>query len=47
MAQQLAIDPQWVSRGIAKGRIEISKDLRYGCCVFPRAKAAIARMKQL
>jgi hypothetical protein len=30
MAQQPDIDPQWIYRGIAKGRIEIVKDLRYG-----------------
>jgi hypothetical protein len=47
MAQQLDIDPQWIYRGIAKGRIEISKDSRYGCYLFPRTKAAVARMKQL
>ena len=34
-------------RGVAKGRIEISKDFRYGCYLFPRTKAAVARMKQL
>ena len=47
MAQQLDIDPQWIYRGIAKGRIEISRDSRYGCYVFPPTKAAVARMKQL
>jgi hypothetical protein len=47
MAQQLDIDPQWIYRGIAKGRIEISKDPRYGCYLFPRTKAAVARIKQL
>ena len=45
MAQQLGIDPQWIYRGIAKGRIEISKDLRYGCYLFPRTKAVVTRMK--
>ena len=47
MAQQLDIDPQWIYRGIAKGRIEISKDSTYGRYLFPRRKAAVARMKQL
>jgi hypothetical protein len=47
MAQQLDIDPQWIYRGIAKGRIEISKDSRYGCYLFPRTKAAVTRMKHL
>ena len=47
MAQQLDIDPQWIYRGIANGRIEISKDSRYGCYLFPRTKSAVARMKQL
>jgi hypothetical protein len=47
MAQQLDIAPQWIYRGIAKGRIKISKDSTYGCYLFPRTKAAVARMKQL
>jgi hypothetical protein len=47
MAQQLDIDPQWIYRGIAKGRIEISKDSTYGCYLFPRTKAAVDRMRQL
>ena len=47
MAKQLDIDPQWIYRGIAKGRIAISKDSRYGCDLFLRRKAAVARMKQL
>ena len=47
MAQQLDIDPQWIYRGIAKGRIEISKDFRYGCYLFPRTKTAVVRMRQL
>jgi hypothetical protein len=40
MAQQLNIDPQWIYRGIPKGRIEISMDSRYGCYLFPRTKAS-------
>jgi hypothetical protein len=47
MAQQLDVDPQWIYRGITKGRIEISKDSGHGCYLFPRTKAAVARMRQL
>ncbi len=47
MAQQLDIDIQWIYREIAKGRIEISTDLRCGCYLFPRTKATVARIKQL
>jgi hypothetical protein len=47
LAQQIGIDPTWIYRGIAKGRIEISKDSRYGCYLFPRTKAAVARMRHL
>jgi hypothetical protein len=47
MAQQLDIDPQWIYRGIAKGRIVISRDSRCGCDVFSRTKAAVDRMKRL
>jgi len=47
MAQQIGIDPSWIYRGIAKCRIEIFKDSRYGCYLFPRTKAAVARMRHL
>jgi hypothetical protein len=47
MARQLDIDPQWIYRGIAEGRIAIAKDPKYGCYLFPRTKAAVARIKQL
>jgi hypothetical protein len=47
MAQQIGIDPSWIYRGITKGRIEISKDLRYGCYLFPRTKAAFDRTRHL
>jgi hypothetical protein len=47
MAQQIGSDPQWIYRGIAKGRIEISKDIYYGCYLFPRTKVAVDRMRLL
>jgi hypothetical protein len=47
MAQQIGIDPSWKYRGITQGRIEISKDSRYECYLFPRTKTAADRMKQL
>jgi hypothetical protein len=28
LAEQINIDPEWIYRGIAKGRIDISKDSR-------------------
>jgi hypothetical protein len=47
MAQQHGIDPTWIYRGIAKGRIKIPKDPRYGCYLFPSTKAAVAPMRLL
>ncbi|MFI5461328.1 MAG: hypothetical protein ACHRXM_38490 [Isosphaerales bacterium] len=47
MAQQIGMDPQRIHLGIAKGRIENAKDSRFGCYLFPRTKAAVARMRQL
>ncbi len=47
MAQQIGIDPSWIWCGITEGRIEISKDSRYGCCLFARMKSTIARMQRL
>jgi hypothetical protein len=47
MGRELDIAPQWIYRGISKGRIKISNDSTYGCYLFPRTKAAVARMKQV
>src|SRR5262249_29792216 len=47
MAHLIGIDPSWLYRGIGRDRIEIEKDVRFRCYLFPRTKAAVERMKQL
>ena len=47
MAQQVDIDPQWIYRGIAKGRIEIIQGFMIWILPVSAQKAAVARMKQL
>ncbi|HMB06662.1 MAG TPA: recombinase family protein, partial [Isosphaeraceae bacterium] len=47
MARLIGIDPSWIYRGVSHGRIEISKDVRFGCYLFPRTKTAVDRMKRL
>jgi len=47
MARLIDIDPSWIYRAIGRGRINIAKDIRYGCYLFPRTRSAIRSMKQL
>ena len=47
MAKLIAIDPNWIYRGISQGRIEIEKDRQFGCYLFPRTRAAVQAMKKL
>ena len=47
MAGLIGIDPSWIYRGISRGDIQIEKDARYGCYLFPRTRSAISQMKQL
>jgi hypothetical protein len=47
MAHLIGIDPSWIYRGIGRGRIQIEKDARYGCYLFPRTRSAVHQMNQL
>jgi DNA invertase Pin-like site-specific DNA recombinase len=47
MSRLIGIDPSWIYREIGRGRIDISKDERFGCYLFPRNRESIQRMKQL
>jgi hypothetical protein len=47
MARLIGIDRSWIYRGISHSQILISKDVRFGCYLFPRTKAAVDRMKRL
>jgi DNA invertase Pin-like site-specific DNA recombinase len=47
MAELIGFDPSWIYRKIGEGRIELTRDLQYGCYLFPREMQTIERMKQL
>lgn len=47
MARLIGIHPSWIYRGISERRIDVTKDVRSGCYLFPRTNAAVDRMKQL
>ena len=47
MARLIGVDPSWIYRGINRGKIDISRDKRFGCYLFPRTREAIRQMKQL
>lgn len=47
MARLAGVDPSWFYHAIGDGKIEISKDDRYGCYLFPRTKAAVDSLKRL
>jgi hypothetical protein len=47
MAHLIGTHPSWIYRAIGQGQIEVAKDARFGCYLFPRTKAAIERMNQL
>ena len=47
MAEQIGIDPSWISRKISRGQILLEKDTCYGCYLFPKTRSTIAQMKKL
>lgn len=47
MARLLRVDPAWIYRALNDGRLEMEKDVHFGCYVFPRTKHAVQEMKRL
>jgi DNA invertase Pin-like site-specific DNA recombinase len=47
MARLLKVDPAWIYRGLRRGRIQMERDVQFGCYLFPRSREALKRMKQL
>ena len=47
MAHLIGIDPSWIYRQLGRDRLELSRDPRYGCYLFPRTQEAIDTMKGL
>jgi len=47
LADILKVDPSWIYRNIASGRIRIAKDSRYQCYLFPRQHETIEKLQRL
>jgi DNA invertase Pin-like site-specific DNA recombinase len=47
MARLLRVDPAWIYRALNDGRLEMEKDVHFGCYLFPRTKHAVQEMKRL
>jgi DNA invertase Pin-like site-specific DNA recombinase len=47
MAGLIGIDRSWISRKLSRGQIQLEKDARYRCYLFPRTSSAVEQMKQL
>jgi DNA invertase Pin-like site-specific DNA recombinase len=47
MAHLIGIHPSWVYRAIGQGQVEVTKNPRFGCYLFPCTEVAVAKMKQL
>lgn len=47
MARRMGIHPSWIYRQIGNRAITISKNVRYGAYLFPRATHSVAQMKRL
>jgi DNA invertase Pin-like site-specific DNA recombinase len=47
VAEQLGVDTSWLYHRIGTGHIQIEKDPRYGCYLFPCTQATIRTLKSL
>lgn len=47
MARKLKVHPSWFSHKIAEGAIQITKDVKYKCYLFPRTTHSIDQLKRL
>ena len=47
MATVIGVHPSWIYREIGRGRVNVARDIRYGCYLFPRTCESVATMKQL
>ena len=47
MAEILGVEPSWIYRNISHGLINVAKDVRYGCYLFPRSRKIVAELRRL
>jgi hypothetical protein len=47
MARLLRVDPGWIYRGIRAGTIRVTRDVQFGCYLFPHSQAAVNQLRRL
>ena len=47
MARILGVDPAWIYRALYDGRLQIERDIHFGCYLFPHTQNAVEQMKRL
>lgn len=47
MARFLEVDPAWIYRALNDGRLQMERDLHFGCYLFPRTQQTVEKMKRL
>ena len=47
MARLLKVDPAWIYRALNDGRLQMERDLHFGCYLFPHTHEAVQNMQRL
>lgn len=47
IAKLIPVDPSWIYRRLERGDIQITKDKRFGCYLFPRQPSVLNDLKRL
>jgi DNA invertase Pin-like site-specific DNA recombinase len=47
IAKLIPVDPSWIYRRLERGDIQITKDRRFGCYLFPRQPSVVNDLKRL
>jgi hypothetical protein len=47
MARILGVHPSWIYRALYDGRLQIERDVDFGCYLFPHTQSAVEQMKRL
>jgi DNA invertase Pin-like site-specific DNA recombinase len=46
MARLIGVDPAWIYRALNDGRLQMKRDVHFGCYLFPSTKRAVQEMKR-
>jgi DNA invertase Pin-like site-specific DNA recombinase len=47
MARLIEVDPAWIYRALYDGRLQMERDIHFGCYLFPRTQHAVQEMTRL